>query len=138
VWRGILHGREGLCKGLIKRVGDGNTMHVFYDPWIPANSNGRPLCKPREAKATMVDELIDMKRMCWSDEKLELNLIETNRRAIRRIPLGRFNLQRMSGRGCMRKWDIFDSISLQIIIIDAASYPAKCTGRENQYMLEKH
>jgi hypothetical protein len=90
VWRAILHGREGLCKCLIKCVGDGSTIRVFDDPWIPANSNGQPLCKPREAKVTMVDELIDMERMCWSKEKLEVNLIETDRRAVCQIPLGRF------------------------------------------------
>jgi hypothetical protein len=38
----------------------------------------------------MVDELIDMEIMCWSKEKLEVNLIETDRRAVCQIPLGRF------------------------------------------------
>jgi hypothetical protein len=38
----------------------------------------------------MVDELIDTVNMCWSEEKLEENFIETDRRAIRQIPLGRF------------------------------------------------
>jgi hypothetical protein len=38
----------------------------------------------------MVEELIDMERMCWSEEKLEVNLIETDRRVVRQIPLGRF------------------------------------------------
>jgi ribonuclease HI len=90
VWRAILHGREALKKGLIKRVGDGSTIRIFDDPWIPTNSNGRPLCKPREAKAVRVDELIDTEQMCWSEEKLEVNLIETNRRAVCQIPLGRF------------------------------------------------
>jgi hypothetical protein len=90
VWRAILHGRDALSKGLIKRVGDGSTIRIFDDPWIPANSNGRPLCKPIEAKATTVGELIDNEQMSWSEEKLEANLIETDRRAVRRIPLGRF------------------------------------------------
>ena len=38
----------------------------------------------------MVDELIDKELMCWSEEKLEANFIDTDRQAIRRIPLGRF------------------------------------------------
>jgi hypothetical protein len=90
VWRAILHGRDALSKGLIKRVGDGSTIRIFDDPWIPANNNGRPLCKPIEAKATTVGELIDNEQMSWSEEKLEANLIETDRRAVRQIPLGRF------------------------------------------------
>jgi hypothetical protein len=38
----------------------------------------------------MADEMIHMERMCWSEEKLEVNLIETYRRAIHQIPLGIF------------------------------------------------
>jgi hypothetical protein len=90
VWRAILHGREALSKGLIKRVGDGTSISIFDDPWIPANMNGRPLCKLPRAKATMVDELIDMEQMCWSEDKLEENFIHTDKCAIRQIPLGRF------------------------------------------------
>jgi hypothetical protein len=56
----------------------------------PANINGMLLCKLEEAKVTMADELIDTKMMCWSDDKLEENFIETDRRLIHQIPLGRF------------------------------------------------
>jgi alkylhydroperoxidase/carboxymuconolactone decarboxylase family protein YurZ len=36
VWRAILHGREALNKGLIKRVGDGSSIRALDDPWITA------------------------------------------------------------------------------------------------------
>ena len=52
--------------------------------------NGRPLCKISGAQATMVDELIDTDRMCWSEEKLVENFIHMDRDAILQIPLGRF------------------------------------------------
>jgi hypothetical protein len=76
---------------LIKRVGDGSSIRVFEDPWIPDNMNGRPLVRKPEAKATMVEELIDDNLMAWSEEKLEENFIETDKQAIQRIPLGRFS-----------------------------------------------
>lgn len=79
VWRAILHGREALCKGLIKRVGDRTTICAFDDPWIPANMNGRPLCKLPDAPVMMVDELIGMGQICWFKEKMEENFIETDR-----------------------------------------------------------
>jgi hypothetical protein len=90
-WRAILHGREALTKGLIKRVGDGSSIRIFHDPWIPDNFNGRPLVRCPEAKANLVEELIDDNHMTWREDKLEENFIETDRRAIRMIPLGRFS-----------------------------------------------
>jgi hypothetical protein len=39
---------------------------------------------------SVVDELIDTELMCWSEDKLEENFIQTDRRAILQIPLGRF------------------------------------------------
>jgi hypothetical protein len=80
-----------LAKGLIIRVGDGTSICAFDDPWIPANNmNGQLLCKLPKAKAMMVDELIDIEQMCWSEDKLEENFIETNRHAICQIPLEMF------------------------------------------------
>jgi hypothetical protein len=84
------HGREALNKGLIKRVGDGSTIRAFEDAWIPTNPNGIPLCKKTGVDVTMVHELIDVDLMCWKEEKLETNFVETAKRAIRQIPLGRF------------------------------------------------
>ena len=34
-WRSILHGVEVVKKGIIKRVGDGTTMKIWEDPWLP-------------------------------------------------------------------------------------------------------
>jgi hypothetical protein len=38
----------------------------------------------------MADELIDNEQLCWYEEKLEENFIETDKRDIHQIPLGRF------------------------------------------------
>jgi hypothetical protein len=38
----------------------------------------------------MVDELIDNEQLCWSEKKLEENIIETNKPDIHQIPLGHF------------------------------------------------
>jgi hypothetical protein len=37
-WNAILFGREALKKGLIKRVGDGSSIRLWDDPWIPSNT----------------------------------------------------------------------------------------------------
>jgi hypothetical protein len=56
---------------------------------------------------TKVDELIVTKLMCWSEEKLEMNFIETDRRAIRQIPSKDF--LRMNGHGQRREMGFFQS-----------------------------
>lgn len=38
-WIGILWGRDLLWKGLKWKVGNGETINVFGDNWIPINSN---------------------------------------------------------------------------------------------------
>jgi hypothetical protein len=89
VWRAILHGREVLKEGLIKRVGDGSTIRAFEDPWIPANFSRKPLARRNETTITMVDELIDDVAGEWIEDKVYGNFITTDARASCSIPLGR-------------------------------------------------
>lgn len=35
-WRGILKGREVLKEGMRWRVGDGTSIRIWTDPWLPA------------------------------------------------------------------------------------------------------
>jgi hypothetical protein len=58
-WNAILHGREALRKGLIKRVDDGSSIRVWDDPWIPTNQSLKPLVRSPETDVTLVQELID-------------------------------------------------------------------------------
>ena len=90
VWNAILHGREALKRGLIKRPGDGSTIRIWEDPWIPGNFNMRPLVRKPESQAIMVQELIDDEIPCWNQVKLNENFIMTDAAAIRGIPIGKF------------------------------------------------
>lgn len=42
IWQAILHGRNALHCGLIKRVGNASTIDTWKDPWITDNHNSRP------------------------------------------------------------------------------------------------
>jgi hypothetical protein len=43
-WNAILHGREALRKGFIKRVGDSSTIRIWDDPWIPTGTLNETTC----------------------------------------------------------------------------------------------
>jgi ribonuclease HI len=90
IWNAILYGREALQKGLIKRVGDGSSIRVWDDPWIPGNPNMKPLYRDPEAEVTMVSEFINEEQGCWDKKKLEENIIGPDVATVTAIPIGRF------------------------------------------------
>ena len=57
-WRAILHGREALKLGLIKRVGVVVSINAWTDPWIPENYGIRTMVKKSDTNITMVKELM--------------------------------------------------------------------------------
>jgi hypothetical protein len=77
-----------LNKGLIRRIGDGNQTDVWNDNWIPGGVGFRPICRKETSTASRVSELINHDTMKWNQEALEMNFIESDVRAILKIPLG--------------------------------------------------
>ena len=43
IWRAIMDGREVLNQGLIQRIGDGQTTHIWNQNWLPRPANMRPI-----------------------------------------------------------------------------------------------
>ena len=69
-WNAMLHGREALKLGLIKRIGDGSSVRIWEDPWIPSNFSKKPLVKLPEVEVSRVQQLIDDELNCWDSEKI--------------------------------------------------------------------
>ena len=86
-WRAILKGREVLEKGLIKRVGDGNSINKWDDHWIPSNPGFKPIYP--KARAEKVHEFLSPDRMSWNIRALRDNFLIHDENAVNRIPLGR-------------------------------------------------
>ena len=64
-WRSILKGVDLLRKGVIKRVGDGITVNIWSDPWLPRLWTRRPVTPRGQTVLTKVCELIDPTTGSW-------------------------------------------------------------------------
>jgi hypothetical protein len=58
-WRSIIRGIQALKKGIIWRVGDGEQIRIWDDPWIPRGQTRRPITPRGAVLLTKVSELID-------------------------------------------------------------------------------
>lgn len=65
-WRAILSGREALQRGLIKRVGNGTSIDVCKDPWIPDNLDHQPLGWKLSPSAQKVRDLMSVEGTGWN------------------------------------------------------------------------
>ena len=59
IWRVVIAGREALSVGLYKTVGDGQTISVWHDKWIPSTVTMSPMFIPDNPPISKVHELID-------------------------------------------------------------------------------
>ena len=87
IWRAITAGREALKVGLVKRVGDGSTINIWSDSWIPEARSLKPQFKPTDTNLVMVTELIDQDSWTWRTDLVRSTFIAPDSEAILNIPL---------------------------------------------------
>ena len=81
VWRSIVWGRELLKEGLRWRIGDGESVQVFRDPWIPRPTLFRPISRSLSNMENLkVSDL--MSPFGWDKEKLESILLPIDRELV--------------------------------------------------------
>jgi hypothetical protein len=71
-WQSILAGIPILKRCLIWRVGNGESINIWLDPWIPSSANGLILSQRGNTVYTKVSELIDPYNGGW-----DLDLLHT-------------------------------------------------------------
>jgi hypothetical protein len=69
-WCAILFGREALVKGLIKRVGPGDSINVWSDNWIPGTSSMKPLVRLPGVHVEKVCELFIPGTRSWDEQRV--------------------------------------------------------------------
>jgi hypothetical protein len=98
-WRSILAGREVLRRGLIRRIGDGETTGIWGHRWLPDHFAGCPLTPDQGQNVEIVADLLTDSG-AWNEDLIRTSFFPVDAAAILKQPItGR---GRISGRGRWR------------------------------------
>jgi len=86
-WRSILRGLQALKKGLIWRVGDGSSINIWSDAWIPNGVLRRPVTPRGRIVYNKVSDLIDPHSGTWDEELIKEIFWEEDVKHILSIPI---------------------------------------------------
>jgi hypothetical protein len=67
-WRSILKGIDVLNRGVIWRVGNGSSINIWSDPWLPREWSRKPMTPKGHNVLSRVEELIDPATGGWDNE----------------------------------------------------------------------
>lgn len=75
VWRAMLYGREVLSKGLIKRVGPGNSINIWEDNWIQGITSMKPRVGLPVVNVRTIDELFVPGTRIWNEQLVRQSFV---------------------------------------------------------------
>jgi hypothetical protein len=67
-WRAILHGRRALMKGLINRIGPGDSISIWSDKWIAGLGDLKPLIRYPGTQLEKVSDLFIPSTRLWNEQ----------------------------------------------------------------------
>lgn len=89
-WSSILRGREVIKRGAVWRIGDGRSVDIWEDNWLPRKHSPRVLSpRPEALIGTKVSSLIDSVQKLWKTEVMENMLLSFEVETISTISLCR-------------------------------------------------
>jgi len=87
-WRSIQNSIWVITKGSCWRIGDGNSVDIWKDSWIPSYKDFKVMSKRQDNQAvTKVKDLINFNECCWDNESLEGQFLNIDKDKIQQIPL---------------------------------------------------
>ena len=86
-WKSILKGINLLNKGIIWRVGNGKSINIWNDPWIPRGISRRVISRKGNNLITHVEELINPVTNTWDLDLLNQSMVGEDVQVILRIPI---------------------------------------------------
>ena len=66
-WRSILKGLDLLKQGIIWRIGNGESVNILEDPWIPHGKTRQPATYRGATVLTRVADLLDLSSGSWDE-----------------------------------------------------------------------
>lgn len=87
-WRAILHGRKVLQKGMVKRVGPGDSINIWRDNWIWGLKSMKPLAQPGNVTVQRVDELFVQGTRQWNESLIRQSFMAIDADEIMKIRPG--------------------------------------------------
>ena len=69
-WHAIEHGLQLLKRGIIWQVGNGASIRIWRDPWIPREMSLRVISRQGRCRLRWVSELLDIDGRGWGFDKL--------------------------------------------------------------------
>ncbi|XP_074370739.1 uncharacterized protein LOC141711921 [Apium graveolens] len=89
VWRSILEAQELVRKGIARRVGNGSTVDITKDPWLPCVEDPYIHTEHEALKGSMVSSLMEMDQDRWNEELLKDIFVQRDISLILSIPINR-------------------------------------------------
>jgi hypothetical protein len=86
-WRSILKGADLLKEGVIWRIGNGEKVKIWEDPWLPKGLTRKPVTPRRSCVLTRVSELIDPTTGEWDEQLIRDIFWPQDADEILRIPI---------------------------------------------------
>lgn len=87
IWRSVVEERAILKQGLIKHIGNGESMHIWSTNWLPREENMRPIVSLVAQLPQMVLELLDATTASWDTTLINSVFLPYNALAILKIPI---------------------------------------------------
>jgi hypothetical protein len=86
-WQSIMAGLATFKRGYIWRIGTGDNVDIFQDPWIPSSPDRRVLTPRGQDNLRKVNELIDPLTGIWDEGLLRHYFLPIDVNRILQIPL---------------------------------------------------
>ena len=87
VWRSILQGVEVFKEGMVWRVGNGDNIRIWQDPWLPSGAVRYPRTRRGSTLLTRVAELIGPYTNSWDTQLVRQTFCQEDANVILSIPI---------------------------------------------------